>query len=87
MNAELVSTDMVRIVIPTVYRENYLSALKAATHAASFDPLSAMLRFAQRYTARIDFSTRPVAEDLLTQTHAFRDPRDAEDRGIRLVLP
>ena len=46
-----------------------------------------MLRFAQRYTARIDFSTRPVAEDLLTQTHAFRDPRDAEDRGIRLVLP
>jgi hypothetical protein len=87
MNAELVAASQIRIVIPTVYRSNYLAALKAATHVGSYDPLAATLRFAQRYTARIDFSSRQTAEAQLRATNAFRDPREADDLGIRLVLP
>lgn len=87
MNAELVSAGEVRIIIPTVYRNNYLAALKAATHNAGFAQLVSVLRFAQRYTARIDFSTRALAEGDLERTNAFRDPNEADDYGIRLVMP
>lgn len=87
MNAELAAADQVRIIIPTVYRLNYLAALKGATQNDQFDPLIATLRFAQRYTARLDLSTRATAERDLAATNALRDPNEAEDYGIRLVLP
>jgi hypothetical protein len=87
MNAELAAGDQVRIIIPTVYRLNYLAALKGATHNNQFTPLVATLRFAQRYTARLDLSNRSTAERDLMATNALRDPTEAEDYGIRLVLP
>jgi len=87
MNAELASAAQVRIIIPTVYRLNYLAALKGATHNDQFMPLVATLRFAQRYTARIDFTDRVTADRDLATTNALRDPQEAEDYGVRLVLP
>lgn len=87
MNAELVAGGEVRVIIPTVYRNNYLAGLKAASLGGAFEPLVATLRFAQRYTARIDFSERVVAERQLAATNAFRDPTEAEANGVRLVLP
>jgi hypothetical protein len=87
MNGELVHGGEVRLIVPTVYRNNYLAALKAATNNATFEALIAVLRFAQRYTARIDFSTRDSAERDLGRTNAFRDPNEADAYGIRLQLP
>jgi fido (protein-threonine AMPylation protein) len=55
MNAELVHAGEVRIVIPTVYRLNYLAALKAATHTSNDAALVAALALARRWTARINF--------------------------------
>lgn len=87
MNSELVHGGEVRLIIPTVFRNNYLAALKAATNNSTFDALVAVLRFAQRYTARIDFSSRGSAERELERTNAFRDPTEADDYGIRLQMP
>ncbi len=87
MNAELEHRDEVRIIIPTVYRNNYLSALRAGSHNSQFEQLLAVLTFAQRYTARIDFTDRARAEAELTRTNAFRDANEAEASGVRLVLP
>jgi hypothetical protein len=87
MNAELSAGGQVRLVIPTVYRLNYIAALKAATQSDAFGPLIAVLDFAQRYTARVDFSTMASAEADLDRTHALRDPYDAEQAGVRLQLP
>lgn len=87
MNAELSRAREGRIIIPTVYRNNYLAALKAASHNANFDSLIAALSFAQRYTARIDFSTRASAEADLARTNALRDPNEADAAGIRLQMP
>jgi len=87
MNAELVAAAEVRIIIPTVYRLNYLSALQAATHTGNDQALIAALSFARRWTARLDFSTRSSAEADLSATNALRDARDAEAVGIRLTLP
>jgi len=86
MNAELQHASEVRIIVPTVYRNNYLAALRAATHNSSFDPLFATLLFAQRYTGRINFTDRATAEADLERTNAFRDANEAEAAGVRLVL-
>jgi hypothetical protein len=86
-NAELVAGGEVRIVIPTVFRTNYLAALKAATHAGHFAGLVAALSYARRYTARVDFTDRRTAEEDLRRTNAFRDPTEADLAGVRLTLP
>lgn len=87
MNAELVSAGEVRIIIPVIYRSNYLAALKGATHNQNYGALIRTLSFARRYAARVDFSSRAAAEADLARTHAFDDSRDAEDAGVRLTLP
>lgn len=87
MNSELVHAGEVRIIIPTVYRNNYLMALRGATHNRNFQGLIATLRFAQDYTARVDFSSRTAAEADLLRTNALRDPSEADAVGIRLTRP
>ena len=87
MNAELVAGGEVRAMIPIIYRENYLSALRAATHTGHFAALTKMLGFARRYTAQVDFSSRQSAEVDFARTNAQRDPREAEEAGLRLLLP
>jgi fido (protein-threonine AMPylation protein) len=87
MNAELARANEVRIIIPTVYRLNYLAALKAATHTGNDGALIATLAFARRWTGRIDFSDRRTAEADLARTNALRDAQEAEGAGVRLVLP
>lgn len=87
MNAELAAAREGRIIIPTVYRGEYLSALKAATHNAIFAPIAAVLAFAQRHTAQVNFETRATAERDLARTNALVDPQTAEDNNIHLLLP
>lgn len=87
MNAELVAAAEVRIIIPTVFRNNYLMALRALTANDRPDALIKTLDFAQRYTAAFDFSDFDAARQALEQTHAFTDPVEADTTGIRLTLP
>ena len=87
MNAELVVAGQVRIVIPTAYRGEYLSALKGATHSNAFPTLASVLAFAQRYTAQIDFSSLEAAKADLERTNAFIDPADGDKDHLRLRLP
>jgi hypothetical protein len=87
MNAELVAADEQKIIIPTVYRDNYTSALKALSQNGKSTPVVQALDFAQKYTASIPWNDFDVARAELQATHAFLDANEAEDRGIRLVLP
>lgn len=87
MNSELVAGGEVRIVIPTVFRNDYLRNLKAATQNGMFRGIIAALRFLRTWTAQVDFSSRATAERDLEATNALRDPIEADDAGIRLVLP
>jgi hypothetical protein len=86
MNAELAAADEQRIVIPTIYRNNYLSALKAASNRTSFTPLIRMLDFAQRFSA-VDWTNFARAEAELNAVHAFMDSNEADDQGVRLRIP
>jgi len=87
MNAELVAAGENRIIVPTVYRNNYLLALKALSHNGGTGALVRVIDFAQRYTTAIDFSELEKARALLEKTHAFADSNEADAAGIRLMLP
>ncbi|MDQ3623402.1 MAG: hypothetical protein M3463_13075 [Verrucomicrobiota bacterium] len=72
MNAELVAEGEARIIIPTVFRSEYLSSLKAMTHNHRPDPLVSVLEFAWRYTHQLDFSSLETARAQLTATSNAR---------------
>ncbi|MDR2825710.1 MAG: Fic family protein [Deltaproteobacteria bacterium] len=87
MNAELVSAGEQRIIIPTVYRNNYLQALRALSHNGIPNPLVRMLDFAQKYTKAVRWDNFDQTVETLTKTYAFLDPNVADDEGSRLILP
>jgi hypothetical protein len=87
MNAELVSADQVRIVIPTGFRDNYFDALRALTRNQNPVPIERVANFAQRYVSEMDWSSIGAATDLLAPTNALLDPREGDQAGRRLVLP
>lgn len=87
MNAELTTAQQIPIIIPTVFRGEYLSALKNATNNGSFNALVAVLDFAHRYTAQVDFTSRATADRDLTRTNAFVESTAAEANNVRLRLP
>lgn len=87
MNAELVAAGENRIIVPTVYRNNYLMALKALSQNKLTGALARVMDFAQRYTAAVDFEELQMARVILERTNAFADPNEADAAGIRLILP
>jgi hypothetical protein len=87
MNAELVSANQARIIIPTIFRNNYLAALKTLSLNSQADPLIRVLDFAQKYTSLIDWSDFEKAKKMLLKTNAFADSNEADMMGLRLTLP
>lgn len=87
MNAELLAAGEERIVIPTVYRNNYLAALKALSHHGHAEALIRTLDYAQKWTAAIAWRDLEATRRELGRCHAFADPRQADEHGIRLTMP
>lgn len=86
MNAELVAAEEQKIIIPTIYRSNYLTALKAITQNQLANPIVRTLDFAQKYTQSVDWTTYDNAISDLNRSKAFMDPTIADNEGIRLKL-
>jgi Fic family protein len=80
LNAELVHGKRSRIIIPTVYREDYLLALRALTRQSNTDPYIRMLDRAQDFTARIDFNDYERALAQLRAANAFLEPHEGRLR-------
>jgi fido (protein-threonine AMPylation protein) len=87
MNAELVANDEQRIIIPTIYRNNYLAALRALINLGHTEALLKTLDFAQKYTHSISWADFQKATDILEKTNAFMNPNEADERAVSLVLP
>jgi len=87
MNAALSAVDEQRIVIPLVYRDEYLRGLRALSRSANPQPLIRVLDYAQGYAAAIDWSDLARAEEELERTNALVPPDLAEERGVRLRMP
>jgi hypothetical protein len=87
MNAALSTAGEQRIVIPIIYRDDYLQGLRALSRSGNPQPLIRVLDHAQNYAAAIDWSDLRTAERMLEETNAFVPPDVAEERGLRLQLP
>ena len=87
MNAELAAGGEERIVVPAVYRGNYLAAQRALTHNGVPDPLIRTLDYAQRWTAAVDWRTVEATAEVLTGCNAFLESDSAEQEGRRLRMP
>ncbi len=87
MNADLIANGEERIVVPTVYRGNYLAALKALSLTANPEPLIRALDYAQRWTLSVPWGELQTTQAVLESCHAFLDPMTAEAQGIRLQMP
>ena len=87
MNAELAAAGEERIIVPTVYRANHLSALNALSRTGRPEPLIRMLDYAQRWTAAVDWRSLEETRWELGDCNAFVDPDVAETEGRRLRMP
>jgi hypothetical protein len=83
MNTELVGGAQSRIIVPTVFRDDYLGGLRQMTRRGDSGVLIKTLRYGHDYTARIDFSTLVGATEILRATNAFNEPGSSD----RLQLP
>jgi hypothetical protein len=83
MNTELTAGAQSRIIIPTVFRDDYLGGLRQLTRQGDASVLIKALRYGHDYTARIDFSTLARAAEILRTTNAFNEPGSND----RLQLP
>lgn len=87
MNAELVAAQQQRMIIPIVFRTEYMQSLKAFTNSQRVEPFLKVIKFSQEYTNEIDFSSLEIAEQMLRKTNAFEEPADAMGNGAKLIKP
>lgn len=71
MNAELDQAQLSRIIIPTVYREDYILALRRFSRLQDPIPYLNMLSQAQKFTASIPFEDYHLALSWLKVSNAF----------------
>jgi hypothetical protein len=72
MNHFLSNAGLARIIIPTIYRDDYLSALKAMSSGHPV-PLPRMLAFAASFSRWLDVSSKQRAFDALAQSNAMKE--------------
>ncbi len=89
MNAELSAVDAARIIIPSVFRNEYIGCLRrtSTTQADDVAVLMRVMSFAWRWTAAMPWHDKGATGGQLEATNALRDPDDAAIGGIKLRLP
>jgi hypothetical protein len=84
MNCVLSAAGLCRIIVPTVYREDYLLPLKALSNNADAKPCVAAMTRIQSWSAAFDYgSPRDQLRARLAACHAF----DEDLKSYRLVFP
>lgn len=87
MNAELSAVGAVRIVVPTVLSDEYLSALRRLSTHGDADALRKVVAFAWRWTAAMPWTDAAATAGKLVATNALLDSTEAADSSRRLELP
>ena len=87
MNAELSAADECRVMIPLVYRDEYLSALRALSQNRNATAVWRMIDRAQRWAAEMTWTGRDWVMELLERTNALVTPDEATARNVHLLDP
>ena len=84
MNCVLSGADRSRIIVPTVYREDYLLPLKSLSNNADAAPYIRAMARIQEWTASFDYSQpRQALYEEIKRCHAFEENL----RHYRLIFP
>ncbi|HEX3934525.1 MAG TPA: Fic family protein, partial [Puia sp.] len=75
MNAELSATGLSKIIIPTVYREDYMGALKKLTRQRDPDAYIRMMLRAWHFSSTVHDESRDEMERYLVRCQAFQEPK------------
>ena len=78
MNAELTSAEYSKIIIPTVYRDDYLGTLKQFTKQRNPDAYIRMLLRAWEFSSTIYGEDLEQIEEYLVLCDAFKEPREVK---------
>jgi Fic family protein len=84
MNAELVKVNQTRIIIPTVYRDDYLGALRRLTRNDDPTAYIRMLQRAQEFSATLIANNIDELESHLTLSNAFKEHDEAK---LKIIDP
>ena len=87
MCAELSAAGQARIVVPIVFRNEYLAGLRNLSREGRLDLYARTLAHAWRWTAGMPWHDRSAVDGYLAATNALVDSTDAERSGVRLELP
>jgi len=82
MNAELVKEGQAKIIIPTVYREDYMGTLKKLTKQSDASPFIRMLIRAYDFSENVFGENINDLHEYLKQTNSFFDAKEAKMRII-----
>lgn len=77
MNAELTKAGQSKIIIPTVYREDYMGVLRKLTRQQEPEPYIRMLQRAQEFSSTIYSDEMDEMQEYLKQSNAFVEHTDA----------
>jgi len=82
MNAELSAVKLARIIIPIVFRDDYMTGIRTITRNQDDAAYVRMLVRAQDFSRRLDFMDYYAAYQQLKAANAFEEPNEA-----KLVMP
>ncbi len=82
MNAELVNRNQSKIIIPNVYRDDYITSLRRLSRQDDPVPFIAMMERAHEFSKTISGDDAGQLLKKLTASNAFRDPEEATLRII-----
>jgi len=77
MNSELFSNDQCKIIIPTVYRDDYLLTLKKLTNQKEPESYVEMLSRAHTFSSNLHFEDYDEFYNYLETHNAFNEPDDS----------
>lgn len=80
MNAELVSNDLYKIIVPSVCRDNYLGGMRHASRQERFRTMVKVLHQLHQYTASINWTDYGDARQMLEKHDADQD----SDEGLMI---
>lgn len=78
MNVELSSRGLSKIIIPTVYREDYTGALRKLTRQRIADPYIRMMKRAYEFSSTLNQESINEMEQYLETCDAFKEPKEGK---------
>lgn len=78
MNAELSSKGLSKIIVPTVYREDYMGSLRKLTRQRIADPYIRMMRRAYEFSSTLNQESINEMEQYLETCDAFKEPQEGK---------